>query len=226
MNPAKRHPANTNLHLHYHNEYRSLPLLGSSAPFVEEYLEALYRTLQRANQQYPRLLGLRVDLMPPKEVMSRMSDETQCALISRFIASLKSQIDADRNRARRSSPRAPDCKLHYVWCREFDSMNHHRYPHFHFLLLFNKDAYFLPGRLGNGGDNLANRISKAWYSALGLAWDPAVPLIHLPRNCCYHVKSQSDAHGVKALFQRASYLCKADTKRYGNHLHGFGTSRG
>ncbi|MCC5888647.1 MAG: inovirus Gp2 family protein [Gammaproteobacteria bacterium] len=221
----KRHSGNSNLHLYHDLSFKGFELLPGHAPYVQEYLEVLYQTLIRANTEYRRLMALRVDLMPPHGVMARLTDEEQGKLMTRFLESLKAQIEADRHRARKASGKAASCTLRYVWCREFYEGQHRRGPHFHCLFLFNKDAYFTPGRVGQPGDNLVNRISKAWHRALGLTWDPGTPLIHLPRNCCYIIKSREDRPGMASLFQRASYLCKADTKLYGDHRHAFGASR-
>lgn len=220
-----RHPGNPNLHLYSEPMYdEKFPLMTRHAPFVKEYLDALFQTLTRAIKQHKRLMALRVDLIIPKAILAQMPEAHQRLLITRFLESLKAQIEADRRRAKRNSRRAAECTLRYVWCREFSGMKRFGL-HYHFLLLFNKDAYFTPGRVGQGGDSLANRISKAWYRALGLEWNPSTPLIHLPRNGCYVVDGGFDYKGAGRLFERASYLCKADTKLYGDHRHAFGCSR-
>ena len=221
----KRHSDNPSLHLYHDPFYKQFPVMQGHGPYVEEYLQRLYETLRKANEEYPRLMALRVDLIPPKALLERMSEADERKLLIRCIKSLRAQINTERNRVQQASGRTVECTLRYVWCREFAEGQVERGPHFHVLLLFNKDAYFKEGPLGGEWDSLANRISKAWYRALGIEWDPSSPLIHLCQNGCYLVSSIEDVQGVSAIFTRASYLCKARTKIYGTRRHAFGASR-
>lgn len=187
---------------------------------IPEYLEALDMTLQKAQADYPRLLAIRVDPIIPTEISDKMTVEDHKWLIKRFIAALKAIIKHDLERRRRSNW-APDTKVRYVWCREVGINGK---PHYHFFLIFNRDAYHTIGKACSLNENLFNRISRAWYSALGVEWNPQEPWIHVPENPMYWI-DRDDAESFQRAFYRASYLCKADTKHYGLGLRAFGTSR-
>jgi len=49
-------------------------------------------------------------------------------------------------------------------------------------------------------------------------------LVEIPANPSYRLH-RHDMSGMADFFYRASYLCKAATKSYGNGCHGFGASR-
>ncbi len=80
------------------------------------------------------------------------------------------------------------------------------------------------GALSLGMTTCTTRLVFAWASALMMTEHEAVGLVHIPNNpvCELH---RDDQASINAFFQRASYLCKADTKQYGNGRHGFGSSR-
>lgn len=216
----QRHPDNTNLHLHHYNAYNDLEVQMESLPMVTEYLEALHATLDKATNHYPRVLAFRVDPVIPAAISDRMTVEDHMRLIRRFIASLKAIIKHDRERKRQGG-RAPDTKVRYVWCREVGTNGK---PHYHFFLILNRDAYHLPGRACSPNENLFNRVSRAWYSALGVEWNSQEPWIHVPQNPVYWI-DRDDAESFQRAFYRASYLCKAETKLYGKGMRAFDTSR-
>lgn len=69
-----------------------------------------------------------------------------------------------------------------------------------------------------------NRLHEAWASALGLPVSAVSGLVHVPDNAYYFLR-RDDQASIAAFFFRASYMCKAATKVYGNGGHGFGSSR-
>jgi hypothetical protein len=90
--------------------------------------------------------------------------------------------------------------------------------------LVNRDAYFTLGRYDSDQPNMANRLNEAWASAIGLQPEQTNGLVHFPDHCTYHLSHDSIAE-VGEFFRRASYMCKAQTKQFGNGCHGFGASR-
>ncbi|WP_375154765.1 inovirus-type Gp2 protein [Pseudomonas sp. PDM25] len=50
-------------------------------------------------------------------------------------------------------------------------------------------------------------------------------MVHIPANATFHL-SQDDSGEMDRYFYRVSYLCKAETKDYGNRCRAFGCSRG
>ncbi|PFG51962.1 uncharacterized protein DUF3296 [Marinobacter sp. LV10R520-4] len=216
----KRHPSNPNLHLHSLNSFCGMPVLAESLPMVTEYLEALHATLLNAMNHYPRVSAIRFDPVIPTAISDGMTVENHKELIKRFIASLRAIIKHDRE-TKRQSGWAPDSEVRYVWCREVGANGK---PHYHFLLILNRDAYHTIGKACSPNENLFNRISRAWNSGLNQEWNRAQPWIHVPENPMYWI-DRSDENGLHRAFHRASYMCKAATKHYGHGMRAFGTSR-
>ncbi|SHE75120.1 Protein of unknown function [Modicisalibacter ilicicola DSM 19980] len=217
---SKRHPFNPNLHLHHEPTYKDMPIQIEYLPMVTEYLEALEITLQRALRDYPRVFAFRVDPVIPTAISDRMTLEDHQRLIRRFPASLKAIIRHDREQ-KRLGGWVPGTKVRYIWFREVATNGK---PHYHFFVILNRDAYHMIGEACSPNENLFNRISRAWYSALGVKWNRQEPWIHVPENPMYWI-DRDDAESFQCAFYRASYLCKAETKQYGLGLRAFGTSR-
>jgi len=216
-----RHPQNHNLKLHYDNTYQGLPVMHGKGPFIREHLERLHSTMQRTLDQYPRVFAFRVDLKLPLSGMLPSYAFTN-ELISRFLESFKAKIEHSRSMARRNNRYAHGCRVRYVWTRELATEGR---PHYHLVILLNKDAYNALGYYASEGKNVFSRLEEAWASALRLPRDAVAGLVHIPDNATYYItrdswQSQAD------FFHRASYLCKAATKEYGDRQHSFGASRG
>lgn len=218
-----RHPCNTNLHLHRVSTFQGFPVMAEKGPFIEQYLSRLHYTIERSLRQYARVFAFRVDLRLPLGV--ELPDYVYTnEVISRFLESFKAKIEHDRQRARTRHQYAHDSKVRYVWARE-ESRGER--PHYHLLILLNGDAYFTVGRKTSSEQNIFHRLQQAWASALGLSVEEVNGLVEIPRAAGYLVSRAAGNHGELAdLFHRASYLCKAATKSYGDGQHGFGCSRG
>ena len=206
--------------LSYFPTFSGMNVQEEHLPMIDDYLQALHETMQAAISDYPRVLALRVDPVIPSVISDRMTIEDHKQLIKRFIASLKAIIKHDRQQ-KRHSRWVPDTKVRYVWCREIGSTGK---PHYHFFLLLNRDAYHLPGKACSPNENLISRVSRAWYSALGVVWNPQEPWVHVPDHPYYWI-DRDNVNSFQDAFYRASYLCKADTKQYGIGLRAFGASR-
>lgn len=174
---------------------------------------------------YPRVLAFRVDLRFPQD--TELSDDAYTnAVISRFIESFKAKIRHDRSRAQGKNPCARDSRVRYVWAREVGRRGR---PHYHLLILLNRDAYYGVGRLVSRRTNNIHRMEEAWASALGLSVEQVWGLVHIPERAEYRVDRYvraGDRDVLPELFRRVSYLCKAATKSYGDRQRGFSTSRG
>lgn len=215
-----RHPSNTNLSLHYENTYQGLPVQVDKGPFISEYLNRLYQTMGQALSQYPRVFAFRFDLRHPAEIQLPDFVYTN-QVIERFMESFKAKIAHNRRQARQLNKYAHDSKVRYVWARE---QGQHGKPHYHLAILLNRDAFTALGKFEAGRDNMFNRLEQAWASALGLSVEAVRGLVELPRNPCYHL-NLGELGGQAEFFHRASYLCKAATKVFGDGSHGFGASR-
>ena len=68
------------------------------------------------------------------------------------------------------------------------------------------------------------RIHEAWGSALCTHPEDIQGLIHIPDNPNYEIIRGND-DSLREAFYRISYLCKLDSKDFGNRHHCFGFSR-
>ncbi len=220
-----RFSENRNLHLHTAGTFQGLPVMVEKGPFIHEYLETLWRTINLTFDQYPRVIAFRVDLRLSR-LMGIPDDAVSNRVISRFIESFKAKIEHNRDKAREQNKYAHDCRVRYVWARERSEAGR---QHYHLLILLNRDAYYTIGRLQPQRPNMISRMQGAWASALKCEVEQVRGLVHIPSNAEYRVDRNVRSGNVDQLpelFRRASYLCKASTKRYGDGSHGFGCSRG
>lgn len=156
--------------------------------YLRRSLDVVSDTLAR----YPRVYALRVDLRFAVESPEDDADTLTClqradpSVITRFMESLKSQLRADHYRQkRRGTPSLPA----FIWCREQDTSAS---PHYHLMLLFNKDVYaFLGDYRDYDANNMGTRIQKAWCSALSLPYPDNATLVNFPDNPQYRFDRQS-----------------------------------
>ena len=239
----QRHPHNRNLTLLLNQtEWNGFRILMSPEGIIEDYLCAIHRTLYRAVTEYPRVYVLRFDLHIPKSGQARTDQKA----ISRFMDSLRERLKADLARKARGGKRVYPCRLRYVWARE---QKDSPFCHYHVAIMLNRDAYFTLGKITKAPDqtnaciddedsidfiestqareNMFTRIIAAWASALKIELTEVKGLVHIPENPGYSINrnaAESDQQ-FKDVFQRLSYLAKAITKSYGNHVMHFGYSR-
>jgi hypothetical protein len=214
-----RHPQNSNLKLHYQNIYQGFPVQTARGPLVEDYLYRVKQVIETTLQQHGRVFAFRFDLRFPSNQHVPYADSNQ--VLERFIASFKAKIKHNRNKAIEANKNAHDTTVRYVWCRE---IGHHGVPHYHFVILLNNDAFCTLGRFEIGRENIFNRLHEGWASALGLPVENVNGLVEFPENH-YYCLQREDTDTLAEFFFRVSYLCKAETKYYGNRVHGFGASR-
>ncbi len=215
-----RHPGNSNLTLSREDHYRGQPIQVSKGPFVRSYLRCLDSVVCRTLDEYSRVFAFRFDLRFPAAIDLPDFLYTN-EVIGRFLESFKAKIRHSRLKAGSSGKCIHDSKVRYVWAREIGYLGK---PHYHFLILLNRDAFHRLGKFEPGRDNIFNRLVGAWASALRLSLDECNGLVHIPENPTYNLR-RDDELGQQELFFRASYLCKAATKAYGDGQHGFGYSR-
>jgi len=214
-----RHSQNSNLKLHYQPIYQGLQVQTARGPLVEDYLERLKQVMETALQHHGRVFAFRFDLRLPSNQHLPYADNNQ--VLERFIASFKAKIRHSRSKARETNKYAHDTTVRYAWCRE---LGQHGIPHYHSVMLLNNDAFCTLGHFEIGRENLFNRLHESWASGLGLSVADVVGLVEFPENPFYLLQ-RSDPNSIAEFFYRASYLCKAETKYYGNGVHGFGASR-
>lgn len=215
-----RHPGNTHLNLHYGDTYQGFPIQVKKGPFIHSYLGRLLQTIVFSLNEYPRTFAFRVDLRLPASTLIHDLFLTNLAM-ERFFESFKAKIRHNRYKARQARQYAHDSKVRYVWAREFNEAGT---PHYHVAILLNNDAFCSLGNFYSESKNMFNRLEEAWASALCLSIEEVRGLVEIPRNACYKLQ-RDDRDSQADFFYRTSYLCKADTKVYGDGSHGFGASR-
>lgn len=218
-----RHQQNSNLILYNNPIYRGLPIQLDKGPFIEQYLERLYTVSQQTLYQYPRVFAFRFDLRLPAS-LELYPNEYRNQLFKKFMNAFKAKIKHNRYMASQKNKYAHDSTVRYVWARE---TGQHGKPHYHVACFLNYDAFCALGKYEAGRDNIFNRLQEAWASALGLPVSHAAGLVEIPLNASYKLlrNNLNEVNGLDEFFYRASYLCKAATKTYGNGQHGFGASR-
>jgi protein GP2 len=229
----KRHPDNTNLSLHYDSTWEGLPVLARpDRPLAVNYLESSRSVLDRALAEHPRTCVIHLVARLPYGWQGPSG-----GLANRFIKSLRSQIRFDLQRKRRQGKRVHACHVRLIWCREFGAEGQ---PHYHIAVLVNRDAYSALGRIAGQPEpdypwwleeeqavaNMAERIQRAWCSALGLTKGQGAGLVHFPRNPVQLISKESSmfAEQYKEVFKRLSYLAKVQTKLYEDGHRNFGYS--
>lgn len=241
----KRAKNNTNLTLNQCSDFNGYPVITHRGPLVVEYLQQIDKTILNALTEHPRTLAVRVDLHFPldkayQEMLSHPTPYSDLSaldmpyqepaymgtdVISRFFASHKAQIEHDLENKKKAGKRGLSCTVRYVWAKERKFVSNN--PHYHLLILFNRDTYNCLGNYHSEDINMAKRIVKAWASATGLPIEEVYPLVHFPERSIYHINSKLDnfQKNLRDLFYRASYLAKIDTKEYLNGTRHFGSSR-
>ena len=199
--------------------YNGFSLQKKHGDLVEHYLSRINDVFDNAIAEYPRTCAIRVDLRLPKNEKGYSTN-----VISKFIDSIKAQVNADLIKKKRSGGRERNCSVRYVWVKERNSSLK---DHYHLILLFNNDVYNCLGSFTASSGNLSARIKKAWSSALGIDYDSAARLAHFPDNCVYKINLNSPSfdEDLDKLFHRVSYFAKTETKRCGDRSKNFGASR-
>lgn len=147
---------------------------------------------------------------------------TDMGAITRCMESIKSQIREEHKRSGRSgSPSYPA----YAWVRERGSS---AYPHYHLTLLFDRNVYAFRGNYSlHNGDNMANRVQKAWCSALELAYPDYAHLVEFNQKTYWLDRNDAiqRSHEYVDYLMRLAYLAKENTKDVHSSYRNFGTSQ-
>lgn len=198
----------------------------SHYPLNRNYVKRIQDTLNKTLNEYSRVLVLRVDLrLPEFDTDSYNSDSS---LITRFIVSLKAQIEADLLKRKNAGKRIHPCRVRHIWAREFSRTGK---KHYHVVLFLNREAYPYPGNYrsvnGEYSHNLALMIMEAWVRTLGLNHQQYYSLVEFPANCYYHLSKNSAAFTTEyeAVTTRINYLAKEYSKDYSDGQRSFGCSQ-
>ena len=213
-------PFNRNQFLYSEENFQGMPVMQHKGDMIEQYLTTLHKVIHQALSAYRRICAIRFDLHFPSNMYAG-SDAINNEVMSRFIESIKAKIRHDRSRAKLRNPYAHDTDVRYVWTREQGLDGR---VHFHVALLLNREAYFGLGQFNSDLPNMFHRIKQAWASAIKVPLEHSSGVVHIPDNAVYHFSREAH-EDTAAFFHRASYLCKVNTKQFGDGHHGFGASR-
>lgn len=175
------------------------------SPNIFSYFEIVDGVLRYAMRDYLRLFVVRLDLRFPQRLPSNQIPDNR--VMGRFIKSLRSKINHQRERARKRGVRAHATDVRFVWVREFGDV--HKRPHYHVMLVVNRDAYRSLGRYDSDDDNLARCIKGAWAAALNLEVAICDGLVNFTSNGQYEI---INGNGYQEVLTAMHYLCKDYTK--------------
>lgn len=194
------------------------------------YVKRIQDTITKTLNEYPRTMILRVDLRLPEIELG--SHSTDSGLITRFVVSLKAQIEADLLKKKNAGKRVHPCRVRHIWAREFNQCGK---KHYHVALLFNREAYAYPGSYsptdGNYSHNLALMIMEAWVRVLGLNselnYQQYYSLVEFPANGYYHLSKKGNDFTTQHsdVTDRVNYLAKEYSKDNSDGQRNFGCSQ-
>ncbi|MEZ9537871.1 inovirus Gp2 family protein [Shewanella sp. 10N.286.51.B8] len=220
-----RHQNNKNLVLHNGSSFNGVAV-NANYQLIENHLCSIQRVIGFSLEEHKRTLVVRVDLhLPVRPDCVDYPMEFDTNVISRFMASLKAQVQADLLNKMKQGKRVHPCTVRYVWVKE---RHEALQDHYHVALFFNHDSYFNLGDYNQFGNNLSTKITTAWASALAREAFQAAPLVHFPQDTpyyCLDMNAVTFHQDYQSVFNRLSYLAKVDTKHYGDRSHSFGASR-
>lgn len=197
--------------------------------FNTEHLNRMTQTVYRALAQYPRTLAIRVDLRLPGGDNEYHTDiDSPCCfvkadegMISRFFRSLDAKINADLNKKRKQGRRVHSHTLRYCWVREYGQFGK---PHYHVVILLNRNNYAHLGSYDALQGNLASKIQQAWASAINVDLPTHTGLVHFPPPAVYPLDRHSEST-TSQLINRLKYLAKSRSKHYQRERRSFGCSQ-
>lgn len=138
----------------------------------QHHMDRIRETLDKSLQEYPRTFVLNLILRLPDENYEHYKADPK--LITRFIESLKSQIEHTQKRKAAEGKRIRSCNVRYAWSREFGEEKGKK--HYHVALMLNNDVYCNAGTYypiqGLYIHNLALMIMEAWVRTLSLNVTP------------------------------------------------------
>lgn len=102
------------------------------------------------------MFAFRVDLRLPRGIELPDYAYTN-QVISEFFESFTKKIHYDQERVRQRDGYARGCKVRYAWSREVPGGGR---PHYHVLILLNRDAYYTVGRLRSARANMISRMGS------------------------------------------------------------------
>jgi len=210
----KRLQENKNLTLVYGNQYQGMPIYNSPDGLVREYLDRTFNVINCALNDYANVYAFRVDISFPSNWV--VYEDQVAIYIDGFVRAFRNRINSNNTEIK--YPTA----LRYIGTREYTKEGR---IHYHFMFFVNKNSYHTLGEFNILRRNLYTRLVTAYARALTIEPCEAMGYVHIPSNAGTFMKRGS-LEGIGNAIYRASYLCKAYSKQYGNRKHSFLSSRG
>lgn len=197
--------------------------------FSKRNLNKILSVLHCAINDYNRVFAFRCDLRFPVEKIT-LGDELLTTqrklngsnLMKRFIEEFKKLIRKDMAEKCRAGKRYHETKVRYFWAREQELEC--PYPHFHLMIILNRDAYARVGRYDSPRMNVANKVRVAWRRAISDDEEREYNgLVSFPKNSEYSL-TRRDMSSMNDFLIRSAYLAKNETKNRGHETRCFGGS--
>ena len=197
----------------------------------QHHMDRIRETLDKSLQEYPRTFVLNIILRLPDENYEYYKADPK--LITKFIESLKSQIEHTQKRKAAQGKRIRSCNVRYVWSREFGEEKGKK--HYHVALMLNNDVYCNAGTYypieGLYIHNLALMIMEAWMRTLSLNVTPDYQkhyqLVHFVKEGDFRLDKNGEKfeYYYDQLGRSLSYLTKLATKDNSDGMRNFGCSQ-
>lgn len=223
-----RHPDNDKLRLFYEETYCGYSVMQhEKGPLIENFLERSLFMLNLAQEENRTTFAFRVDLHFP-DAMPRLPMHENNDVLTRFFRFFFYEL----GKANTKYPPTP----RYLWAREQAFSNK---PHYHLMLLLNKDAFDSLGIFAPDNDgiysrqNLYHRMMRSWLKAMNFNADnPRFhQLVNVSKNPVTgapwsRILHRHDWHALDETMYMVSYLCKAYSKPVNQGMQVFNSSRG
>lgn len=197
----------------------------------QHHMDRIRETLDKCLQEYSRTFVLNIILRLPDENYEYYKADPK--LITKFIESLKSQIEHTQKRKAAQGKRIRSCNVRYVWSREFGEEKGKK--HYHVALMLNNDVYCNAGTYypieGLYIHNLALMIMEAWMRTLSLNATPDYQkhyqLAHFVKQGDFRLDKNDEKfeYYYDQLGRSLSYLTKLATKDGSDGMRNFGCSQ-
>lgn len=212
---------NTNLTYTRKWRYRGLQVLHERGPLITQYLDDILETMNKALDEFPEIVVYRFELRFPHWIDTNDIGELSPDLITKFWASLVSQLKACVERLNRNGCNTPFSKLRNIWCKELPRMDWAQ--HYHCALVIDSSLFDLLCQvLQEGVFELL--VKEAWARVIKVPVYEAPQAVWIPENNIYYV-SKGDPNSYVDAFHRLSYLAKSSTKNYDDGSQWFGSTR-
>lgn len=203
--------------------------MNTNTSTIKSYQSSIINLIEKFVKVHPRALIIRVDLRFPSSTFEFYDSfdspteffDSDSSAITRFIRSLRSQIEHEKIKKSRNSIGVHHTEVGYAWVREH---NRSLFHHYHLLLFFNADRYFNLGSY-DSRSSLAGIIRKAWCRAINVSEDIHWELANFPENPCYRVNRKTQRNVLSDLERRIEYMTKERTKIKGHKIRNFGRSQ-